>query len=177
MDLFEQYKNGQCAEAWQQLVDLRASIWAYPYKDIGEKIATETMNRVRSNLETIHQRLVGLGYTFFDYAFDRSLGDAEILPGPPKDCATIIESIEEKIGQLPLSLKAWFTTVKRSRWHNLAEVKQVYPTADVVARYTVFNIKGNKYRIITRIVYRSQTVFIVAIMTHAEYDLGKWKDE
>lgn len=75
------------------------------------------------------------------------------------------------------SLKAWFTTVKKSSWQNLAEVKQVYPTADIVARYTVFNIKGNKYRIITRIVYRSQTVFIVAILTHAEYDLGKWKDE
>jgi len=75
-----------------------------------------------------------------------------------------------------LSLKAWFTTVKKSRWHNLAEVKQVYPTADVVARYTVFNIKGNKYRLVTRIVYRTQTVFIVAIMTHAEYDLGKWKE-
>jgi len=76
-----------------------------------------------------------------------------------------------------LSLKAWFTTVKKSRWHNLAEVKQVYPTADVVARYTVFNIKGNKYRLITRIVYRSQTVFVVAVMTHAEYDMRKWKNE
>jgi mRNA interferase HigB len=75
-----------------------------------------------------------------------------------------------------LSLKAWFTTVKKSRWHSLAELKQVYPAADLVARYTVFNIKGNKYRLISRIVYRTQTVFIVAIMTHAEYDLGKWKE-
>ena len=74
------------------------------------------------------------------------------------------------------SLKAWFTTVKKSCWRNVAELKQVYPTADVVARYTVFNIKGNKYRLISRIVYRSQTVFIVAIMTHEEYDLGKWKE-
>lgn len=74
------------------------------------------------------------------------------------------------------SLKAWFTTVKRARWHNLAELRQVYPTADLVARYTVFNIKGNKYRLISRIVYRSQTLFIVAIMTHEEYDLGKWKE-
>ena len=75
------------------------------------------------------------------------------------------------------SLKAWYTTVKKSRWRNLADLKEVYPAADLVARYTVFNIKGNKYRLITRIVYRSQTVFIVAILTHAEYDLGKWKDE
>jgi mRNA interferase HigB len=74
------------------------------------------------------------------------------------------------------ALNAWYTTVKKSRWHNLAELKQVYPTADLVARYTVFNIKGNKYRVITRIVYRSQTVFIIAVMTHAEYDLGIWKE-
>lgn len=75
------------------------------------------------------------------------------------------------------SLKTWFTTVKRSRWHSLSGLKQVYPTADLVGRYTVFNIKGNKYRLISRIVYRSQTVFIVAILTHEEYDLGKWKNE
>jgi mRNA interferase HigB len=75
------------------------------------------------------------------------------------------------------ALKAWYTTVKKLRWQNFAELKQVYPTADVVARYTVFNIKGNKYRLISRIVYRSQTVFIVAILTHEQYDLGKWKDE
>ena len=74
------------------------------------------------------------------------------------------------------SLKAWFTTVKKSRWRNFAELREVYPTADVVARYTVFNIKGNKYRLISRIVYRTQTVFIIAIMTHEEYDLGKWKE-
>jgi mRNA interferase HigB len=48
--------------------------------------------------------------------------------------------------------------------------------SDLVDRYTVFNIKGNNYRLVTRIVYRSQTVFILAIMTHAEYDLGRWKE-
>lgn len=75
------------------------------------------------------------------------------------------------------ALKAWYTTVKKASWQNLAELKQVYPSADLVARYTIFNIKGNKYRLISRIVYRSQTVFIVAILTHAEYDLGRWKNE
>jgi mRNA interferase HigB len=74
------------------------------------------------------------------------------------------------------SLKAWFTTVKKSHWRNFADLKQTYPTADIVTRHTVFNIKGNKYRLISRIVYRSQTVFIVAIMTHEEYDLGKWRE-
>jgi len=73
-------------------------------------------------------------------------------------------------------LCAWFKIVKKARWQNLAEVKQVYPSADLVGRYTVFNVAGNKYRLIARIVYRSQTLFIVAIMTHKEYDLGKWKE-
>ena len=74
------------------------------------------------------------------------------------------------------SLTAWHRTAKDSDWQNLAEVKRVYPSADLVGRYTVFNIRGNKYRLIARIVYRSQTVFIVAVLTHEEYDLGKWKE-
>jgi len=73
------------------------------------------------------------------------------------------------------SLKAWFTTVKKSRWRNLAELKETYPAADQVGRYTIFNIRGNKYRLISRIVYRSQTVFIVMILTHDEYSVGRWK--
>ena len=74
------------------------------------------------------------------------------------------------------SLRAWYTVVKKANWQTLSEVKQVYSSADLVDRYTVFNIGGNKYRLVSRVVYRSQTVFIVAIMTHKEYDLGKWKE-
>jgi mRNA interferase HigB len=74
------------------------------------------------------------------------------------------------------SLTAWFKTAKKCNWQNLAELEEVYPSADLVGRYTVFNIRGNKYRLIARIVYRSQTLFVVAVMTHEEYDLGKWKE-
>lgn len=74
------------------------------------------------------------------------------------------------------SLMSWYKTAKKADWQNLAEVKQVYPAADLVGRYTVFNIRGNKYRLITRINYRSQTLFIMAVMKHEEYDLGKWKE-
>ena len=73
------------------------------------------------------------------------------------------------------SLNAWYKTARRANWQNLVEVKQVYPHADLVGRYTVFNIKGNDYRLITRIVYRSQTIFVVSVLTHAEYDRDKWK--
>jgi mRNA interferase HigB len=74
------------------------------------------------------------------------------------------------------ALTAWYRTAKRSDWQNLTEVKRVYPSADLVGRYIVFNIRGNKYRLIALIVYRSQTVFIVKVLTHEEYDLGKWKE-
>ena len=74
------------------------------------------------------------------------------------------------------SLTAWYKTTKSASWKNLAELKQAYPSADLVGRYTVFNIGGNKYRLIARIVYRSQTIFVVAVLTHEEYDMGKWKE-
>jgi mRNA interferase HigB len=73
-------------------------------------------------------------------------------------------------------LTAWYRIVKKANWQNLSEVRSVYPSADLVGRYVVFNIGGNKYRLVARIVYRSQTVFVVAVMTHEEYDLGKWKE-
>lgn len=74
------------------------------------------------------------------------------------------------------SLVAWYKTAKKAIWQNLTEVKQVYLSADPVGRYTVFNIRGNKYRLIARISYRSRTLFVVAVMTHEEYSLGKWKE-
>jgi mRNA interferase HigB len=74
------------------------------------------------------------------------------------------------------SLTAWYKTAKKANWQNLAHLKSVYPSADLVGRYVVFNISGNKYRLIARIVYRSQTLFVVVVMTHEEYDLGKWKE-
>ena len=83
-------------------------------------------------------------------------------------------STVHKDSEVPL--RAWYSIVKKAKWQNLAELKQVYSSADLVDRYLVFNIKGNKYRLIARVVFRSQTVFVIAILTHEEYDLGKWKE-
>ena len=74
------------------------------------------------------------------------------------------------------SLIAWYRITKAAKWQSLAELKQVYPGADLVGKYMVFNIGGNKYRLVARIVYRSQTVFVIKVMTHKEYDSGKWKE-
>jgi mRNA interferase HigB len=73
------------------------------------------------------------------------------------------------------SLESWYGVVRNGVWKTPAELKQVYPNADLVGRRTVFNIAGNKYRLIARMNYQSQRVFVLYILTHAEYDRGAWK--
>jgi mRNA interferase HigB len=76
-------------------------------------------------------------------------------------------------------LRAWHTHVsnKSVAWQNWADVKADMATASLVGNCAVFNIGGNKYRLVTRILYPSQKVFILKIMSHAEYDQNKWKDD
>lgn len=72
-------------------------------------------------------------------------------------------------------LEQWFRNVKRARWQNFVDLRGTYADADVVGERTVFNIRGNRYRLIARVNYRKQTLFILHVLTHKEYDRGKWK--
>ncbi len=83
----------------------------------------------------------------------------------------------EKHSEAQTSLLLWYQRFISSRWKNLAEVRQVFPSADIVGNLTVFNIGGNKYRLITFIDYESQIVFIRNVLTHKEYDKEKWKND
>lgn len=74
-------------------------------------------------------------------------------------------------------LDAWYKKTEKAAWKNLAEVKQTFPHADAVGDCTVFNIGGNKYRLITKIKYQKQVVYIRFILTHSEYDKGSWKND
>jgi len=73
------------------------------------------------------------------------------------------------------SLESWYGVVRRASWRTPAEMKMVYLNADLVGRRTVFNIAGNKYRLIARLNYQTQRVFVLYILTHADYDRGDWK--
>ena len=73
-------------------------------------------------------------------------------------------------------LKTWFRNAERAEWNNLSEVKTTYPHADLVGDFTVFNIGGNKYRLIVRVDYQYKRVFILAILAHSEYGQGDWKE-
>ncbi|MEY3828193.1 MAG: hypothetical protein RLZZ148_3021 [Cyanobacteriota bacterium] len=75
------------------------------------------------------------------------------------------------------ALNDWYNFASRTKWSNLLDIQRKYPKAEAVGNFTVFNIKGNKYRLIVDIRYSSQTVFIKYILTHAEYNKEKWKDD
>jgi len=68
-------------------------------------------------------------------------------------------------------LKAWFKEAEQARWSSPNALKQYYPTASILSsNRIVFNIKGNKYRLITMINFDYGQVFIRFVGTHAEYD-------
>ena len=64
---------------------------------------------------------------------------------------------------------------KKAAWQNLMDVRRTFANADAVDKCTVFNIKGNKHRLITEINYRYQRLSIRHVLTDAEYDQEKWK--
>lgn len=74
-------------------------------------------------------------------------------------------------------VESWYRVVKSKSWRYLDEVRQNYPTADAVGRFTVFDIKHNTYRLIVSIDYESQTVYYKYFLTHAEYDKENWKKD
>ena len=76
-------------------------------------------------------------------------------------------------------LRAWYTHVdkKSVSWRSWADVKADFASVSIVGNCVVFNIGGNKYRLVTRVLYPSQKVFVLKVMTHAEYDGDKWKEE
>lgn len=74
------------------------------------------------------------------------------------------------------ALQQWYKRIKEGAFHNFAELREVFPAADQVGKLTVFNIGGNKVRLIAAVHYNRQKVYIRAVLTHSEYDEGKWKE-
>ena len=78
-------------------------------------------------------------------------------------------------------LQKWYRAMRAAMWQNLQEMRRVYPHADSVMvasgnAVTVFNICGNKYRLIAAIHYNRQRVYVLRLLRHAEYSQDHWKD-
>ena len=65
--------------------------------------------------------------------------------------------------------------VEKGSFGNFAELRAVFPTVDKVGERFVFNIGGNKYRLVAGVDFLHRRVFIKAVLTHGEYDKEKWK--
>jgi mRNA interferase HigB len=74
------------------------------------------------------------------------------------------------------ALQHWYRLVRSGEYRSFAELRAVFPRADQVGKLTVCNIGGNKVRLIAAIHYNRQKLYIRAVLTHAEYDQGKWKE-
>ena len=66
---------------------------------------------------------------------------------------------------------------KRAEWEKFAEVRKTFNTADLVGRFVVFDIGGNKYRLIAAIHFNRGKLYVRHVLTHAEEDAQKWKKE
>ena len=81
----------------------------------------------------------------------------------------------EKHRDALIPLMNWYRITRRADWGSLADVRSDFAHADIVDRRTVFNIHGNDYRLIARVNCKTKRVFILYILTHAEYNKGDWK--
>lgn len=86
-----------------------------------------------------------------------------------------LKEAAERHAGLEGPLDVWFRIAKKAKWKSLADVRRTFSSADAVGKWTVFNIKGNQYRLIAEINYVFGRIYIRHILTHAEYDRGGWK--
>ena len=74
-----------------------------------------------------------------------------------------------------MSLVRWFKIMRQTDFQSFGELRATFPAADKVGDWIVFNIGGNKYRLITSIHFNRGKVYIRHVLTHPEYDKGGWK--
>lgn len=73
------------------------------------------------------------------------------------------------------SLQRWYRIISRTDFAGIQDLRRVFPSADPVGRLVVFNIGGNKYRLVASVHFNRQKLYVRHILTHSEYDRGDWK--
>lgn len=70
-------------------------------------------------------------------------------------------------------LANWLDVTKTASWKSLIDVRETFRSADYVKEQTIFDVGGNNYRIIASVDYSLGRLYVLEVMTHAEYD--RWK--
>ena len=75
-----------------------------------------------------------------------------------------------KFADARAAVQVWYNAAKNSSWKNLEEIRKTFPATDMIGALAIFNIRGNRYRLIVRIAFDTQCVYVKEFLTHAEYD-------
>ncbi|CRM60301.1 mRNA interferase HigB [Pseudomonas sp. 31 R 17] len=75
------------------------------------------------------------------------------------------------------ALDQWYRVIKRNAPKNFAAMKAMFPATDKVGEFHVFDIGGNKLRLIASVQYRMQRVYIKHLLDHRDYEKDKWKEK
>jgi mRNA interferase HigB len=73
------------------------------------------------------------------------------------------------------ALERWSQIIEKNNFDSFTQLRETFPSVDQVGKLTVFNIGGNKYRLIAAIHFNRHKVYIRNILTHAQYDQDNWK--
>ena len=87
-----------------------------------------------------------------------------------------LNEFADKYPETASALANWYRQLKQNNFASFAELRAMFPSADQVGKLTVFNIGGNKVRLVAAIHYNRRKVYVRAVLTHAEYDEGRWKE-
>ena len=79
--------------------------------------------------------------------------------------------------QAESAMREWIKVVRAAEWNTFTDVRRTFNHADIYCACVIFDIGGNKYRIIAKIAYRIKVVFIRFVLTHKEYDEKKWQSD
>ena len=72
------------------------------------------------------------------------------------------------------ALTSWYKVAKKAEWRGLHEVRRDYPSADQVGNVLILDVLGGKFRLITRVNYNVQRIYVKALLKHGEYDRKEW---
>jgi mRNA interferase HigB len=87
-----------------------------------------------------------------------------------------LNEFADKYPELKNPLAQWYRLMKQNNFQSFTELRSVFSSADRVGKLTVFNIGGNKVRLIAAIHYNRKKIYIRAVLTHKEYDEDRWKE-
>lgn len=87
----------------------------------------------------------------------------------------VLEDAKAKHTAAKVPIETWLQTMQGCMAQHPPDLKKTFGSVDVVSPQTVFDIGGNKWRLIAEIHYQDQTVVVTHFLTHKEYDTNKWK--